>query len=78
VLRCKTCSREAGKRDFCPSHLKAYENIVKKYAFWRKGLKISWEGYLSEIEKNSLTGDWAKEVAEYLISNEEEKNGKES
>ena len=59
-------------------HLKAYENIVNKYDFWRKALKISWEAYLSEIEKNSLTGDCAKEVAQYLISNEEETNVKES
>jgi len=58
--------------------LKAYENIVKEYDFWRKGLKISWKEYLSEIEKNSLTGEWAKEVAEYLISNEEVKNVKKS
>jgi hypothetical protein len=43
--------------------LKAYENIVEKYVVWRKALKISWEAYLSEIEKNSLTGNWAKEVA---------------
>ena len=77
-MQCKACSREAGEKDFCPVHLKAYENIVKKYAFWRKALKISWEAYLSEIEKNSLTGDWAKEVAQYLISNEEETNVKES
>jgi hypothetical protein len=52
-------------------HLKAYENIVEKYDFWRKALKISWKEYLSEIEQNSLTGEWAKEVANYLISNEE-------
>jgi hypothetical protein len=58
--------------------LKAYENIVEKYAFWRKGLKISWQAYLREIKKNSLTGDCAKEVAEYLISSEEIKNVKES
>ena len=57
-------------------HLKAYENIVEKYAVWRKALKISWEEYLSEIEKHSLTGDYAKEVAKYLINNEEVKNGK--
>jgi len=75
-MRCKTCSREAGKKDFCPMHLKAYENIVEKYAVWRKALKISWEEYLSEIEKHSLTGDYAKEVAKYLINNEEVKNGK--
>jgi hypothetical protein len=58
--------------------LKAYENIVEKYAFWRKGLKISWKEYLSEIEKNSLTGEWAKEVAKHLINNEEVKNVKKS
>jgi len=77
-LNCKACNREAGERDFCQLHLKAYENIVKEYDFWRKGLKISWKEYLSEIEENSLTGEWAKEVAEYLISNEEIKNVKKS
>jgi hypothetical protein len=52
-------------------HLKAYENIVEKYDFWGKALKISWKEYLSEIEQNPLTGELAKEVANYLISNEE-------
>ena len=73
----KLAVEKAGSKDFCPLHLKAYENIVEKYAVWRKGLKISWEAYLSEIEKNSLTGECAKEVAKYLISNEEVKNGEE-
>jgi len=50
--------------------LKAYENIVKKYDFWRKALQISWKEYLSEIQQNSLTGEWAKEVANYLINSE--------
>jgi len=57
--------------------LKAYNSIVEKYAVWRKALKISWEEYLSEIEKHSLTGDWAKEVAKCLMSKEEETNGEE-
>jgi hypothetical protein len=77
-MHCKACNKEAIQGDFCPVHLKAYENIVKKYAVWRKGLNISWEEYLSEIKKNSLTGEWAKEVAEYLITNGEIENGKES
>jgi len=76
-LQCKACSREAGEKDFCPVHLKAYENIVEKYVVWRKALKISWEAYLSEIEKNSLTGNWAKEAAKHLKHKEEGKNGKE-
>jgi hypothetical protein len=50
--------------------LKAYENIVKKYDFWRKALQIPWGEYLSEIQQNSLTGEWAKEVANHLINNE--------
>jgi hypothetical protein len=58
--------------------LKAYKKIAKEYDFWRKGLKISWKEYLSEIKKNPLTGEWAKEVAKYLISNEEVKNVKKS
>ena len=69
-MKCKVCDREVGKRDFCLSHLKAYENIVKKYDFWRESLKISWKEYLSEIQQNSLTGEWAKEVANYLINSE--------
>jgi hypothetical protein len=51
-------------------HLKAYENIVEKYAVWRKTQDISWKEYLSEIEQNSLTGEWVKEVANYLINSE--------
>jgi len=72
------CYREAGERDFCLVHLKAYENIAEKYAVWRKSLKISWKEYLSEIKQNSLTGEWAKEVASYLISNEGIRSVKES
>jgi hypothetical protein len=51
-------------------HSKAYENIVTKYDSWRKAVEVSWREYLREIEKNSLTGEGAKEVAKYLITNE--------
>ncbi len=69
-MNCKICPRTLVKNGFCQMHLKAYENIVEKYPVWRKALKISWKEYLSEIEQNSLTGEWAKEVANYLINNE--------
>jgi hypothetical protein len=77
-LNCKICPRKPVKNGFCQTHLKAYENIVKKYDFWRKALKISWKEYLSKIEQNPLTGEWAKEVANYLISNEGIRHAKES
>jgi hypothetical protein len=51
---------------------------MEKYDVWRKSLKISWKEYLSKIEQNSLTGEWVKEVAKYLINSEETKSVKES
>jgi len=66
-LSCRICSREAVENAYCELHGKAYENIVQKYELWKKALDISWKGYLSEIVKNPLTGQWAKEVAERLI-----------
>ncbi len=63
-------------KDYCDRHKRAYESIVKKYDEWKKALEISWEEYLSEITKNPLTGEWAKEVAEHLIGSGERRNAK--
>ena len=76
-MNCKICQRKVIIKEFCSVHLKAYENIIEKYECWKKALTISWIEYLSEIESNPLTGEWAKEVASYLINNEETTNGKE-
>jgi hypothetical protein len=76
-MNCKICRRKAIMKEFCSVHLKAYENIIEKYECWKKALTISWREYLSEIERNPLTGEWVKEVASYLINNEETTNGKE-
>lgn len=78
TLNCKVCDRSAVENDFCELHLKAYDNLVNRYSIWKKALKISWREYLSQVAKNSLTGDWVKEVAKYLIENEETKNVKQS
>jgi hypothetical protein len=58
--------------------MKAHENIVKNWEAWRKASEISWKQYLCEIQKNSLTGEWAKEVAKHLTNNEGTKNVRES
>jgi len=71
-MKCKICSsQEAGENGYCKLHLKAYEKIVEKYGKWQKALDISWKEYLSKIAKNELTGEWSKEVAEYLIESGE-------
>jgi len=75
-MSCKICGRETADGAFCTFHARAQLNIVQSYGFWKKGLKIPWKSYLREIKKNCLTGIWAKEVAEYLIRNEETENDK--
>ncbi|NWF87199.1 hypothetical protein HXY32_05260 [Candidatus Bathyarchaeota archaeon] len=73
-MHCKICSREAGEKGYCKLHMTAYERILEKYVAWKKALEISWKEYLSEIVKNPLTGEWAKEVAEHLIRDGEKRD----
>ncbi len=70
-LICKVCGREAGANGFCAFHERAHVNIQRSFAAWKKGLNIPWKAYLREIKQNCLTGEWAKEVVEYLIREEE-------
>ncbi len=72
-MNCKVCCREAGEDGFCPMHSKAYRNVLDKFRVWESALNVSWTQYLGEVQKNSLTGVWAKDVAEYLIEEENQK-----
>jgi hypothetical protein len=71
-MKCKICDRNVMKNGFCTFHFKAYQNIVDKFDIWKKASGISWDRYLFDIQKNSLTGEWAKEVAKHLIGEETE------
>ena len=73
-MKCAICSRKTDEKSYCELHAKAYKNIDKKYEEWKKALEISWKEYLSEIVKNPLTGEWAKEVAEHLIKSGEKQS----
>jgi hypothetical protein len=53
--------------------LKAYSSVLEKFIVWEAALNVTWSQYLIEIQKNSLTGVWAKEVAKYLIEEENQK-----
>ena len=72
-MNCKICSREAEENGFCPLHSKAYRNVLEKFRVWQAASDTSWMVYLREIQKNSLTGVWAKEVAKYLIEEEDKR-----
>jgi len=69
-VKCTICSKDAQEKGFCMLHLKAYQNIIDKFDVWKKASDTLWMEYLVEIQKNSLTGEWAKEVAKYLIKEE--------
>jgi len=69
-MKCRICNREAVEK-YCELHTKAYRSIVQKYDDWRRAADISWKEYLNEIVRNPYTGSWAKEVATYLMENED-------
>jgi hypothetical protein len=72
-VNCKLCRRDSEENGFCQFHSKALKNVLLKFKVWTAALSISWMQYLVEIQKNSLTGVWAKEVAKYLIEEEDQK-----
>ena len=69
-MKCRICSREAKKTGFCVVHLAAYSNVLEKFEVWQRASGVNWRTYLEEIQKNSLTGVWAKEVTKHLIEDE--------
>jgi hypothetical protein len=72
-MNCKICSRGSEENGLCQLHSKAYKNVQEKFRVWEAASNVSWMEYLVEIQKNSLTGVWAKEVAKYLIEEEHQK-----
>ncbi len=70
-MKCKICSSEAQENGFCMLHFKAYQNVIEKFDVWRESIGyVLWIDYLVEIQKNSLTGEWAKDVVKHLIKEE--------
>lgn len=75
-MQCPICGRKVDEQGYCKLHAKVCNIIIKKYDRWRKAMEISWKEYLSEIVKNPLAGEWAREVAQHLIETENQKNVK--
>jgi hypothetical protein len=44
---------------------------VDKYKVWQKASEFTWNQYLAAVQKNSLTGEWAKEVVNHIIEEEQ-------
>ncbi len=73
-MKCCLCERDMVESGFCQFHFLAYKNVVQQYEIWRKALDIPRKDYLRKIAMNSVTGDWAREVANYLSKKEETKD----
>jgi hypothetical protein len=69
-MKCTVCTRQTQDKGYCTFHLQAYNVIREKYVVWMQSSDVGWLEYLREIQKNSLTGVWAKEVAKSLIREE--------
>jgi len=44
--------------------------MLLKFDVWREASAILWIDYLVAIQKNSLTGEWAKDVVKHRFKGE--------
>ncbi|MDG6910484.1 MAG: hypothetical protein JRN08_08965 [Nitrososphaerota archaeon] len=65
-MKCALCGREA-IAELCPYHAAAKEKVHAAYPLWVKAYgTIEWKAYLDNVKRNVQTGQWAKEIAEFL------------
>jgi hypothetical protein len=71
-MKCRLCWREASN-GFCPYHLKAKARVESSYELWVRAYgSLDWKTYLGKVIANPETGQWSKEIAQFLegISND--------
>lgn len=65
-MKCKVCTREA-VADLCRYHSEARDNLQAAYPLWVRAYgSLKWKDYLDSVKHNLQTGQWAKEIAEFL------------
>ena len=65
-MKCCICGREAAT-DLCRYHTEAEEKVRNAYPLWVKAYgRIEWKDFLDNVKRNPQTGQWAKEIAEFL------------
>ncbi len=68
MARCSLGHREGSEGGYCGYHRDTHANLVAAYEVWRKSTELSWSGFLGEIIQTKETGEWAREVAQSLLS----------
>ena len=65
-MKCRVCGGE-GPGELCRHHAAAKEGLEAAYPLWVKAYGgLAWNKYLDNVKRNVQTGQWAKEVAEFL------------
>ncbi|MHA1144498.1 MAG: hypothetical protein ACTSRW_07160 [Candidatus Helarchaeota archaeon] len=70
-MTCVICKRKVENGEFCTYHNAAHENLQKSYADWKEAYgDLTFKEYLKKLLVNKQTGNWVKEVANYLLKKE--------
>ena len=65
-MKCQVCGRESSS-DLCRRHAEAKERVEATYPRWVRAYGgIRWDKYLDNVKRNVQTGQWTKEIAEFL------------
>ena len=65
-MKCSVCGR-GSDGDMCRRHEAARDRLRAAYPLWVSAYgDIGWMEYLDNVKRNVQTGQWAKEVAEFL------------
>ena len=70
MKKCLVCKSTIEKGDFCDAHSIAKKNLEKRFKEWQKAYgTLTWEEYLKKLidDTEIPVGEWAKEVAVYLL-----------
>jgi hypothetical protein len=65
-MKCSICGRDA-VADLCVYHSEAKNRVEAAFPLWAKAYgRMEWKEYLDNVKRNVQTGQWAREIAEFL------------
>ncbi|MGC9778370.1 MAG: hypothetical protein HZR80_03935 [Candidatus Heimdallarchaeota archaeon] len=73
MKQCVVCKSTIEKGSYCDAHSIAKKNLENRFKDWQKAYgKLSWKEYLTRMVNNQEIpiGNWAREVADYLLKKE--------
>jgi len=76
VKQCVICKATIEKGTLCEAHAIAKTHLEEKYQEWKRAFgKLTKKEYYQKLvdDSNIPIGDWAREVAEYFLKEENKK-----